>query len=146
MRKYIGLLGLIVVLTLSSCGNGESNSTKTTVENTVHQYEMVDEKVDLSMTYNQKMIFYYTDNRNWEEMYQFVNSLDYKLDGFYYIVFVDDKNVQFPNGKLSGLGFTKTQSKRIVGVYTYNNMNDYKSFSTYEKNSWDSPSIEYPSK
>ena len=145
--KLIGVIGLTLILW--SCGGDTTinrGSETKEVKKQLVEYEKVGEKTDLSMNVNHKLIYYYTKDKNWGKMYDFVKTIDYKLDGFYYIVFVTDKNVEFPKGRLSGLGFSEKQSKNIVSIYKKGTLNDYSDFTTYEKNSWDSPSVEYPNK
>jgi len=129
----------------SSAANYEWSSTKfiedkTKAKNTEDSpYKFIKEKTESGGTIQPKIEFYYASDRNYQKMYDFIKNRKVNSGIFYHAVFVDDeKYAVFSKYPITSMTFDEDQSKHIIATYVYNTQNGYKSFTYYEKNSWES--------
>ena len=98
-------------------------------------YKFLKEKVESG----NKIEFYLATDRDYKKMYDFMLSREINEGVFYHAVFVDEeKYAQFSKYPITAMTFDEEQSKHIIAKFEFNTNNEYKNFTYYEKNSWES--------
>jgi len=98
-------------------------------------YKFLKDKVESGS----KIEFYLATDRDYQKMYNFMLSREINEGVFYHAVFVDDeKYAQFSKYPITAMSFDEEQSKHIIAKFEFNTQNEYKNFTYYEKNSWES--------
>ncbi|HEX8931664.1 MAG TPA: hypothetical protein VF810_00735 [Patescibacteria group bacterium] len=102
-------------------------------------YKMIKDKTDSGGAIVPKLEFFLATDRNYNNMYQFIKNREIDKGYLYHAVFVDDeKYAQFSKYPISAMMFDENVSKHIVATYVCNPSNNYKDFTYYEKNSFES--------
>ncbi len=87
-----------------------------------------------------RMEFLLSDARESSQQKRIARSRAVPSDGMLIVAFVTSPDgVQFPSTPFSALDFPTATSKRIIAVYSKNDVNGSEQFTTYEKNLNDSP-------
>lgn len=102
-------------------------------------YKLLKEKKEAGGTVTPQIEFYLAQDRNYDQMYQFIKKRKVAEGIFYHAVFVDDeKYAVFSEYPITAMTFGEEQSKHIVATYVFNTNNGNREFTSYEKNSWES--------
>lgn len=98
-------------------------------------YKFISDKIELG----NKLEFYYSNNKDFEKMFEFIKNRKVNPGTIYYAVFINDESFAYPSKyPISAMSFDEKQSKHIIATYIYNTKNNFKEFTYYDKNSWDS--------
>lgn len=86
-----------------------------------------------------KIEFYLAEDKDFQNMFDFIKQRNLPQGGFYFAVFVDDEDfANFSKFPITAMTFDDETSKHIIATYGYNAKNGYKEFTYYEKNKLES--------
>ena len=98
-------------------------------------YKFISDKVESG----NKLEFYFSKNKDFQKMFEFIKDRKINPGIIYYAVFIDDESYAYPSKyPVSAMSFDEKQSKHIIATYIFNAKNNFKEFTYYDKNSWDS--------
>src|SRR3989339_475275 len=117
----------------------DTNQTKVGQQASSPSYKLLKEKKEAGGTVTPEIEFYLTQDRNYDQMYEFIKKRKVGEDMLYYAVFVDDeKYAIFSEYPITAMTFGEEQSKHIISTYWFNTANGNREFTYYEKNQWES--------
>jgi hypothetical protein len=146
MKNLVKLLFLSFLTACSSSTSEKTEASKDSKSELKFPYSYVDtRKEENNNGYNEMILYTCGENYNVDTLKMFCKEQKERFNegAFHIIVFFNIKTkAVFPNNPVTGMYIEDEPMKNIKAVYTFNRINGHSKLSTYEKNCFESKSVE----